>query len=169
MADISHPQITIDLINEAATVALAGQVSAIAIPGDTVALFGTLGSGKTVFARAFINARCEISEDVPSPTFTLVQTYEFPAPDGPVPVYHFDLYRIEDLAEIEELGMEDALIDGIALIEWPERLEGRLPANRLEVALGQGDGTDQRSAELNGHGSWGPRIDTLAEKVVGND
>jgi len=146
--------------------ALAERVSKLATPGDTVALFGTLGSGKTVFARAFINARSETPEDVPSPTFTLVQTYEFPSPHGPIPVYHFDLYRIEDLSEVEELGMEDALIDGISLIEWPERLEGRLPVRRLDVALSQGDGPDQRRAALTGHESWAARIETITALAV---
>jgi len=163
--------ITIDLANEAATTALAERISAEAITGDVVALFGDLGSGKTAFARAFINARTDTPGDVPSPTFTLVQTYEFPGPDGVIPVYHFDLYRIEHTDEIEELGMDDAFTDGISLIEWPERLErlDRLPGNRLDVNLSQGEGPNQRRAALTGFGSWEPRLETLTAKAGGHD
>jgi tRNA threonylcarbamoyladenosine biosynthesis protein TsaE len=153
--------IRIDLADEAATTELATRISAMATAGDTVALFGDLGSGKTVFARAFINARTAAHEDVPSPTFTLVQTYEFPAPGGAIPVYHFDLYRIEDPSDIEELGMDDAFADGISLIEWPGRLDGRLPGNRLDLVLSQGQGPEQRRAELSGHGSWDARMTAI--------
>jgi tRNA threonylcarbamoyladenosine biosynthesis protein TsaE len=169
MAETPHPTITIDLADEAATTALAERVSAVAEIGDTVALFGELGSGKTVFARAFINARTETHEDVPSPTFTLVQTYEFPDPEGAIPVYHFDLYRIEEAEEIEELGMEDAFADGISLIEWPERLNGRLPGNRLDVVLNHGDDAERRQAVLTSHGSWTARLVGVTTKADVND
>ena len=160
--------ITIDLANEAATTALAERISAEAITGDVVALFGDLGSGKTAFARAFINARTDTPEDVPSPTFTLVQTYEFPGPDGVIPVYHFDLYRIEHTDEIEELGMDDAFTDGISLIEWPERLD-RLPGNRLDVVLNHGDDAERRQAVLTSHGSWTARLVGVTTKADVND
>ena len=161
MADTPNAPITIELADEAATSALAERISNTAVTGDIVALFGDLGSGKTAFARAFINARTKVPEDVPSPTFTLVQTYEFPIPDGVIPVYHFDLYRIENSDEIEELGMDDAFTDGISLIEWPERLDGRLPGNRLDVALNQGEKPDHRRAALTAYGSWVPRLQPL--------
>ncbi len=169
MAETQHTPITIDLADEVATAALAERISAQSVAGDVVALFGELGSGKTVFARAFINARTGTSENVPSPTFTLVQTYEFPVPDGVIPVYHFDLYRIENTDELEELGMEDAFTDGISLIEWPQRLDGRLPLNRLDVALSQDEGPDRRRAALSGFGSWGPRLKDLSAKAGDHD
>lgn len=169
MAEASHPTFTFDLADEAATGALAEHVSAKAVRGDVVALFGELGSGKTVFARAFINTRTITPEDIPSPTFTLVQTYEFPNADGLIPVYHFDLYRIENTEEIEELGMEDAFTDGISLIEWPERLDGRLPVNRLDVTLSQGEDPDHRRAALTAYGSWGSRLQALTTKAGEHD
>ncbi len=169
MADTPDAPIIIDLADEAATVALAKRISAKAVTRDVVALFGDLGSGKTVFARSFINARTDNPEDVPSPTFTLVQTYEFRVPSGVIPVYHFDLYRIENTDEIEELGMEDAFTDGISLIEWPERLDGRLPGNRLNVILSQGENPDHRRAALTAHGSWVPRLQALAAKAEKHD
>ena len=133
-----------------------------------LALIGDLGAGKTVFARAFINARADTAQDVPSPTFTLVQTYQFTDTDSPggdldgpgggIPVYHFDLFRIEDAGEIDELGMEEAFAGGISLIEWPERLNGLLPVDRLDVTLTQGKGAGERRCVLTGHGSWVERL-----------
>ncbi len=150
---------TIELADEAGTVALAGKLAAAARPNDVLALIGDLGAGKTVFARAFINARADTTQDVPSPTFTLVQTYLFP--DGAIPVYHFDLFRIEDPGEIEELGMEEAFAGGISLIEWPERLNGLLPVDRLDVTLTQGKGADERRCVLTGHGDWVARLPAI--------
>jgi len=91
-------------------------------------------------------------EDVPSPTFTLVQVY-----DGEVlTVAHFDLYRLSDPDEIHEIGLDEALETGAAIIEWPERLNGRLPANRLDIEIrpGERDGIEGRLARLTPHGSW---------------
>ncbi len=101
-------------------------------PRQLICLHGTLGMGKTVFARALIRALCEDeSLEVPSPTFTLVQTYDAPI----APVFHFDLYRLEDAEEIFELGWDDALAEGITIVEWPERLAGLTPTNRLDITL----------------------------------
>ena len=172
--DVEKP-ITIELADEAATAALAIKLAAAARPNDVLALIGDLGAGKTVFARAFINARAGTPLNVPSPTFTLVQTYEFPDPggdmDGPggdIPVYHFDLLRIEDAGEIEELGMEEAFAGGISLIEWPERLNGLLPVDRLDVTLTQGKGAGERRCVLTGHGSWAARLSAL-DKALGHE
>lgn len=123
------------LVSEAQLVALAEAMSETAQAGDVFALRGALGAGKSTFARAFIRAAAERAgtpaDEVPSPTFTLVQTY--PAAD--LTLWHFDLYRIGDPEEIWELGIEEALADGVCLIEWPERAEGLLPARRVEIGL----------------------------------
>ena len=121
----------IHLADERATIRL-GQDLALALqPGDCLALHGDLGAGKSTLARALI--RCIAEDDgfeVPSPTFTLVQTYNLR-----IPVAHFDLYRIAGPDEIDELGLDEALQDGAALIEWPEKAAGRLPENVLSVHL----------------------------------
>jgi len=152
----------VELADEGATAALAARLAAAARPGDVFALKGALGSGKTVFARAFINARAARPEDVPSPTFTLVQAYQFDDGGQAAPVYHFDLFRIRDAAETRELGMEDAFADGISLIEWPEKLNGQLPGDRLEITLDQGPTPDSRRARLVGFGSWRRRLAGVA-------
>jgi tRNA threonylcarbamoyl adenosine modification protein YjeE len=109
---------------ETDTEAAARQLAATLKTGDTVLLQGDLGAGKTVFARALVRALAGDSAlDVPSPTFTLVQTYDTPRGT----IWHFDLYRLEDPDEIHELGWEEALAGGIVIAEWPERLGGRKP------------------------------------------
>ncbi len=163
MAEKTQAPIIIELADEAATAALAARLAASAEPGDVLALSGPLGSGKTVFARAFINARSAGPEEVPSPTYTLHQTYEFPASAGAVPVHHFDLFRIENAGEIRELGMEDAFADGISLIEWHDRVNGLLPDDRLEVTLDQGPDPDSRRATLVGFGTWSKRLEAIRD------
>src|SRR4051812_13695997 len=106
------------LASEHDTAALGAALAAEARPGDVIALVGPLGAGKTTLARGFIQKRAGADEEVVSPTFTLVQTYE--APDAVI--WHFDLYRLNDPEEALELGFEEALAAGISLIEWPERL-----------------------------------------------
>lgn len=159
----SDAPVLLDLADEAATEALAGKVAAAARRGDVIALWGDLGSGKTVFARAFINARAGNPEEVPSPTYTLVQTYEVPENGGTVLVYHFDLFRIEEPEEILELGLDEARSGGIALIEWPDRLGPLLPADRLDISLNPGKKPDARQAAINGFGGWVNRFEDLVE------
>jgi tRNA threonylcarbamoyladenosine biosynthesis protein TsaE len=156
----SSPRLAADrdltLADEAATMALAADVARLARSGDTIALWGDLGSGKTVFARGFIRALTDETE-VPSPTFSLVQTYDAPE----FTVSHFDFYRLDDRWEILELGFNDALIDGVALIEWPERLGDLLPDDRLDVRLRlEKDG--RHLARLEPHGDWVARLATDA-------
>ncbi len=134
--------------------ALAAKLAGIAEPGDVIALIGDLGAGKTSFARAFVAAKGGDGE-VPSPTFTLVQLYEFAGGD----VYHFDLYRLEEAEEIFELGIEDAMSDGISLIEWPDRMGAYLPFERIDIVLGIGEDETVRNVELTGRGdSWTERL-----------
>ncbi len=116
--------------NESETVALAQKIARIAEKGDVFALFGTLGMGKSVFARGFIQSLTN-AEEVPSPTFTLLQSYD--APD--FEIYHFDLYRLKSPEEIFELGMEEALHEGVCLIEWPEKMAGYLPKNCFRLSI----------------------------------
>lgn len=131
----------LDLPDEAATLALGARLAGLARPGDRFALWGGLGAGKTVLARGFIHGLGLGGEEVPSPTFTLVQTYDAAV----ATIYHFDLYRIEDPEETLELDIEDAFADGISLIEWPDRLGGYLPARRLDLRLDHVGGDGRRA------------------------
>jgi len=138
---------TFELETLAATEALASHIAAGLEPGEAVALAGDLGAGKTALARAILRA-LGISETVPSPTFTLVQEYE----TARFPVYHYDLYRIENVSELAELALEDAMAEGVALIEWPERMDG-LPDSTLRIRL-EIVGEGARRAELSGPARW---------------
>ena len=147
----------VELPDEAATAAFAARVSALAATRDIIALKGDLGSGKTTFARGFIRARGG-TEEVPSPTFTLVQIYEL----GSAVVWHFDLYRLKSPEEAWELGIEDAFSEGISLIEWPERLGPLLPQRRLEIELLFGDHPEARRAVLDPGEDWKARLAGIA-------
>ena len=149
------PAVTLALPDEAATQALGAKLAELARPGDVVALSGDLGAGKTTLARAFVRRLAGADEEVPSPTFTLVQSYDTAAGT----VWHFDLYRLEAPDEALELGLDDAFADGISLIEWPERLGGLLPAARLDVVLETDAAETARRATLRG---WPGRLDGLA-------
>jgi len=134
-----------DIRDEAATAALAAKLAgAIRCPAF-IALRGDLGAGKTAFARAFIRALpgTAADEDVPSPTFTLVQTYDSAKGE----VWHFDLYRIEHPSELVELGWDDAIDEGICLVEWPENAGAALPPDRIEVEINRGVGTRAEGIE----------------------
>jgi tRNA threonylcarbamoyladenosine biosynthesis protein TsaE len=151
--------LSLELASESATAALAARVARLAAAGDVIALRGELGSGKTTFARGFIRARGRLDEEVPSPTFTLVEVYEFP--DGAPPVWHFDLYRLDKSEDAYELGFEEALGAAILLIEWPERLGPLLPRERLDVALAAGASTDRRRVQLRASPAWARRLQAL--------
>ncbi len=113
---------------------------------DIILLYGTLGMGKSVVSRAIIRELCDDENmEVPSPTFTLVQTYESQA----FPIWHFDLYRLGDVSEIYEIGWEDATAGGVLLVEWPERLGELIPENRIEIHIAaQDNAVDARLIEV---------------------
>ncbi|UWQ32824.1 tRNA (adenosine(37)-N6)-threonylcarbamoyltransferase complex ATPase subunit type 1 TsaE [Leisingera sp. M527] len=115
------------------TARLAAQIAGALRPGDCLLLEGVIGAGKTHFARHLIQSLMDVPEDVPSPTFTLVQTYDVPAGE----LWHTDLYRLSSLDELEELGLIEAFDSAICLIEWPDRLAELTPAHaiRLKLAL----------------------------------
>lgn len=138
----------IHLPDAEATTRLGARLAAALRPGDAVCLYGPLGAGKSTLARGLVRALTRPDEDVPSPTFTLVQVYETPH----FPLAHFDLYRLTRAEEANELGLDDALEDGAALIEWPERLDGRLPPDRLDIRIAMAG--DARVARLAPHGAW---------------
>ena len=146
--------IIVDLPDEAATAELAARIAAQVAPGDIIALRGDLGAGKTSVARAFLRARGDAHEEVPSPTFTLVQIYQLDA----VAIWHFDLYRLDGAEEAWELGIEEAFASGVSLIEWPERLASLLPQRRLEITLDFGDRPAARRASLAGDARWRARL-----------
>ena len=153
------------LQDEAATQALAAALAARLGPGDVIALRGPLGAGKTALSRALIRALCGPETEVPSPTFTLAQTYDAPV----FPLWHFDLYRIADPGELDELGWEDALAEGAALVEWPDRAGSRLPASALSVVLTP-TGDDSRQAAIDGDDAcWGERLAGLTLPAAHDD
>lgn len=149
----------IALADEQATAALARRLAVLARPGDVVALSGGLGAGKTSFARAFLRARAgDPALEVPSPTFTLVQTYDLP---GGV-VWHLDLYRLKRPEEAWELGIEEAFASAIVLIEWPENLGTLLPEEHLALRLEAGAAEGARVAVLEASPAWRARLAEIA-------
>lgn len=156
MTDAVLPSLT--LSDEASTVRLGHALAAILRPGDVLALEGDLGAGKTALSRALIRAALDSpDEDVPSPTFTLLQVYNAPQAS----YWHFDLYRLEQADDALELGIEDAFAGGISVIEWPDKLGHWLPRHALRLALSIGDG-GQRHAHFSGPVMWAPRLAGLS-------
>jgi len=165
--DAPTSSLTLSLAGEKATIRLARALAPLLKTGDLVTLSGDLGAGKTAFARALIRAlspRGE-TEEVPSPTFTLLQTYATPG----LTISHFDLYRLAGPQEVAELGFNDSLQTGAALVEWPDRLGYLLPSDRLDMVLHfeTGSGPDSRSAEIAAYGEWGKRLAAL-ERALKN-
>ncbi len=156
---------TLDLADADLTACLARVMAAVLKPGDVIALQGPVGAGKTHFARAFIRARQgEAAEDVPSPTFTLVQTYADPLGTE---IWHADLYRLTHPEELAELGLDEAMQDGIVLVEWPDH--GTALPDPLTVGLDpDADDPDQRRITLSGaEPRWGfaARLPSLARLI----
>ena len=141
-----HPQShRIPLSSADETAALAAHLARGLHPGDTILLSGGVGAGKTHFARALISEILTTPEHVPSPTFTLVQTYD--TDNGPL--WHADLYRVGSTHEIEELGLAEAFETAICVIEWPDRLGDLRPAAALDITLDPGAHEDSREMTLS--------------------
>lgn len=144
------------LNSEEETGRLAERISDLLRKGDTIAMAGMLGVGKTTFARSLIRKMLP-GEEVPSPTFTLVQTYDAPK----FRITHADLYRVKAKRELRELGLDEALEEGALIIEWPDRMSELLPADRLDMIIEVDDGVEERRVKLIGRGSWAQRMRDL--------
>ena len=140
------------------TLELARAVGELLRPGDVVSLVGELGAGKTVFARGVARA-LGVTELVVSPTFTIVREYE-----GRVPLVHVDVYRIDAVQELHDLGFEEVVRDdAVTIVEWGDMIDALLPGDRLDVRLTPGAADDERVVEIEGHGrSWSARAAELA-------
>ena len=145
-------QISRFLPDEAAAAAFGRALAQALRAGDIVLLEGDLGAGKTTLARGLIAAFCQTNE-APSPTFTLVETYDGQNP----PLWHFDLYRLEKAEDVWELGLEDALDNSVCLIEWPDRISGLLPAGALRLRLKIEE--DGRTLACDADENWRRRLE----------
>jgi tRNA threonylcarbamoyladenosine biosynthesis protein TsaE len=134
-------QITTPLTTPDETATLAQRLGALLKAGDTILLTGDVGAGKTHFARSLIQSLLATHEDVPSPTFTLVQVYDAASGEE---IWHADLYRLSDPTETEELGLTDAMENAICLIEWPDRLADLRPNDALDITLAATDVEEHR-------------------------
>lgn len=150
---------TIHLDDLQATEALAASLAKAAEIGDVILLQGDLGTGKTAFCRAFIQSTQQQPEEVPSPTFTLLQTFQ----GERYPIWHFDLYRLKYTEEALELGLEEAFEVGVSLIEWPELISELLPENCLSIRLSYGIDKEKRIALLQGIGRWEKNLEALED------
>ncbi len=162
IANLAMHSVVIPLPDLAATRRLGAALARRLVIGDVVALHGDLGAGKTELARAIVRAAAgDEALTVPSPTFTLAETYD----TAPGPIWHFDLYRLDSPEQVWELGFEEALAGGISLIEWPERIGALLPARRLDVTLTVGQ-DETRAAVLAAGSSWADRLAALSREVA---
>jgi tRNA threonylcarbamoyladenosine biosynthesis protein TsaE len=141
------------LPDQEATERLGRAVAARLRAGEAVCLYGPLGAGKSTLARALVRALTDAAAEVPSPTFTLVQTYE----GQDFPIAHFDLYRLERPEDAYEIGLDEALEAGAVVIEWPERLGQALPPDRLTIHLAFGESDGARTVRTLGTGAWSGR------------
>jgi tRNA threonylcarbamoyladenosine biosynthesis protein TsaE len=148
------------LPDPAATAKAGAALAPLLRRGDVLALWGDLGAGKSTFARALIQRLSPEDEDVPSPTFTLVQTYPAVLGGEAIEIWHFDLYRLTEPEQAYDLAIEDAFQEGVSLIEWPDRLGYLLPPQRLDLILeSQGEG---RLLKIAGNAAWRDRLAVLA-------
>ena len=152
------PLISILLKTEEDTESLARKLAGVAAAGDVVLLEGPIGAGKTHFARALIQSLLRIPEDIPSPTFTLVQTYD--APD--FEVWHADLYRLSHPDEVIELGLIAAFETALCLVEWPDRLGDLAPENALRLTFSYDQAENARQLRIT---CRDPRWQTLLQDI----
>ncbi|WFU32959.1 tRNA (adenosine(37)-N6)-threonylcarbamoyltransferase complex ATPase subunit type 1 TsaE [Bradyrhizobium brasilense] len=153
---------SVALANETATAELMADLALLIGAGDVITLSGDLGAGKTTAARALIRyLAADDALEVPSPTFTLAQSYELPS----FPLVHADLYRINDAGELEEIGLSPLPDDIVALIEWPERAPDAMPGDRIDIAFSHRPalGSAARAAEITGHGKGAAKVARLNE------
>lgn len=148
------------------TARLAAAFASHLADGETLLLDGPIGSGKTHFCRALIQARMEQAgapvEDIPSPTFTLVQTYEV----GDTEIWHADLYRLTHPDEIEELGLMDAFLDQICLVEWPDRLGDLTPKDALTLSFSTTPNEDERHVQTTASsGHWTEKLESILAEI----
>ncbi len=151
---------TVALEDEQATLRLMADIAGLIEPGDLITLSGDLGAGKTTFARAFIrHVAADEGIEVPSPSFTLMQSYDLPR----FPVVHVDLYRLSGPGDMGELGFDDVPENAVTLLEWPDRAGDALPMDRLDVSftLSPADGLSFRHAEITGYGSFAARAERI--------
>jgi len=148
--------LTLSLPDEAATTRFGRQLAHVLRIGDTLLLEGDVGAGKSHLARAIIHELMDVPEDVPSPTFTLVQTYDTSVGT----IWHADLYRLADASEVEELGLNEAFSSAICLIEWPDRLHAA-PTDALHVSLTT-DGDGRRVTLHATDTSWAARLTEIS-------
>ena len=144
--------------SESDTANIACLLAPLLQDGDVVALSGDLGAGKTFFSQAFIHA-LGIEEIVTSPTFTLLQIYE-----GSIPIHHFDLYRLENAAELEEIGFNEYTSYGISLIEWADKFSAELPVKYLSLSIKRGHAETERLLLFEPHGS---HYETVCKELIG--
>ena len=170
------PVLRIELSDLAATQRFGGLLAKLLKAGDVIALSGALGAGKSALARAIIQAIDPLEDDVPSPTFTLVQHYALA--DG-TPLLHLDLYRIDDARDAMVLGLDDAFVDAVCLIEWPDRLKKFLPKTNLSIHLYADESADEfddtaddvglgssvRFADVTAPPHWTDRINGLVAAI----
>ncbi len=151
--------VTLNIADETKLRDAAAMIAPLLKAGDVITLQGDLGAGKTAFTRTLVNEMAAGVEEVPSPTFTLVQTYDLPK----FTLWHFDLYRIENQEDIMELGWEEVRRGGVAVVEWPERLTqgpySLLPKDRLEISISFVQGSENsRLLTLTPFGTWQNRL-----------
>ena len=163
------PVLQLELPDLSATETLGALLADGLAAGDVISLSGPLGAGKSALARAIIQAANPAETDVPSPTFTLVQTYEI---GNGTPLWHLDLYRIESPEDAMQLGLDDAFIDAVCLIEWPDRLKKLLPKTNLSIHLYMADADDGgessssiRYADITAPPHWAARMAAIIAKT----
>lgn len=152
--------VSITLASPEKTTELATRLAGRLVPGDVILLDGPIGSGKTHFARSLIQSVLPVFEDVPSPTFTLVQVYDA----LPGEIWHSDLYRLTSVDEIEELGLSDAFDTAICLVEWPDKLGPLQPDSALSIRFCTDPDNDTgRHLTLTwAHPKWASKLESLA-------